>query len=120
MKSEPAVSSVVGIIDGIVVGTVVGMVAGTVVGIVVGTVVSILVETVVAGVGVEVVSVVSFTISLAGVAAGVVLVESGLTHPLNRTIPVTSTVKILIAFHFFIARASNSRYMMCTASDTYQ
>ena len=119
MKSDPVVSSVVGIIDGIVVGTVVGMVVGTIVGIIVGIVVGILAGTVVTGVGVEVVSVVSFTISFVGIAAGVVPVESDLTHPLNRTIPVTSTVKILIAFHSFIVRASNSRNMICTPSDTY-
>jgi hypothetical protein len=60
------------------------------------------------GIGVGVTSTVSLTMCDVGVATGAVLVESELMHPLIKTIPVTRTVKIPIAFHFFIARTSNT------------
>jgi hypothetical protein len=83
------------------VGTDVGIVVGTDVGLVVGIVVGSDVGVVVPGVGVTVMSVVSFTVSFVRVVAGVGLAESELMHPLSKTMPLTRTMKILIAYQFF-------------------
>jgi hypothetical protein len=97
MNSAPGVPSDAGTDFGTDVGIIVtttvdkdvGFVVGTDVGLVVGTVVGIVVP----GVGIAGMSVVSFPISFVSFAAGVGLGESELTHPLNKTIPVTRTIK---------------------------
>jgi hypothetical protein len=110
MNSAPGVPSDVGAdvgtIVGIVVitdvGLVVGFVVNTDVGLVVGTVVGTDVAMVVPGVGIAGMGVFSVTISFVGVTAGAVLVGSGLTQPLNKTIVVTRTMKnrLLTIFSF--------------------
>ncbi len=98
MKSEPEVSSVVGTGGGVVVGTDGGRVVGTDVGGAVGTDVG------------RVVSGVNGTVSIAGsctivgVVSGVVFVEPEPVHPLNKTMPVTRTMKILTDCHVVKAR----------------
>jgi hypothetical protein len=48
-----------------------------------------------------------FTTGGAGVATGAVPKDPVPVHPLMRTIPITRTVKIPIAFHFFIGCSIN-------------
>lgn len=110
MNSAPGVPSGVGADVGtdvgVVVGTDVGLVAGFVVntdgGLVVGTVVGTDVALVVPGEGIAGTGVFSVMFSFVWVTAGAVLVESGLTHPLNKTIAVTRTMKycLLTIFSF--------------------
>ncbi len=50
---------------------------------------------------------VSLTICGAGVATGDVPVDPVPVHPLKRTIPMTRTVKIPVAFRFFIVCSSD-------------
>jgi len=57
-----------------------------------------------AGVDEGVMSTIRLTVFGVGVATGVALVETGLVHPLMKTMPVTRTVKIPIVFHFLISR----------------
>jgi hypothetical protein len=78
------------------------------VGVRVGVTSTVLLTTCGVGIGVGVTSTVSLTICGAGVATGAELVESELVHPLIKTMPVTRTVKIPVAFHFFIARTLNT------------
>jgi hypothetical protein len=58
---------------------------------------------------VGVTSTVSLTICGVGVASGAVPVEPVFVHPLIKTIPITRTVKIPIAFHFFIVCSLNNQ-----------
>lgn len=92
----------VGVVVGTDVGLVVGFVGNTDVGLVVGTVVGTDIAMVVPGAGIAGMGGFSGTLSFAGVTAGAVLVESGLTHPLNKTIAVIRRMKnrLLTIFSF--------------------
>ena len=126
MNSTPKVPSDagtdVGTDVGIVVITDVGVVVGRVVitdvGVVVGRTVGTDVGIVVPGVGVAGIRVVSFTISFVSVASGVGLGESGLMHPLSKTIPVTRRIKKPFTFPLFISRTLISQNMVHDYSNT--
>jgi hypothetical protein len=64
-----------------------------------------------AGVGAGGTGTVSLTVCGGVGATGAVLVDTGLVHPLMKTIPITRTVKIQIAFHFFIAHTPGYRIL---------
>jgi hypothetical protein len=86
-----------------------GVVTGCGVGVRFGVTITVSLTICGVGIGVGVTSTVSLTICEVDVATGAVLVESELVHPLMKTMPVTRTVKIQIAFHIFITRSSNTR-----------
>jgi hypothetical protein len=92
----------------VITGVVVGMtdIVSETTGVAVGVSGAVLAGTVITGVGEGVTSTVPCTICGTGVAMGAAFVEAELMHPLRKTTPVTRTIKMPIAFHFFIARAS--------------